>query len=79
MCASAMFQWEEENCLEVFSVKFEYPTSSPMPHRTPYDEELRTVSATRLVDEKVFDDSGTEAKVAGKALAPTGLNNPFWK
>lgn len=56
-------------------MKSEYPTS----HKTLYDEELRTVSATRFVDEKVSDDSGTEAKMADKALAPAGLKNPFWK
>jgi hypothetical protein len=66
---------KKNKCLEVFSVKSEHPTSQ----RTRYDEELRTVSATRFVDEKISDDSGTEAKVADKALAPTGLKNPFWK
>jgi hypothetical protein len=61
------------------SVKSENPTFHPTPERTRYDEELRTVSATRFVDEKISDDSGTEAKVADKALAPPGLKNPFWK
>jgi hypothetical protein len=56
-------------------MKPEYPTSQ----RTRYDEEMRTVSATRLVDEKISDDSGTEAQAADKALAPAGLKNPFWK
>jgi hypothetical protein len=66
---------KKNKCLEVFSVKSEHPTSQ----RTRYDEELRTVSATRFVDEKISDDSGTEARVADKALAPPGLKNPFWK
>jgi hypothetical protein len=53
----------------------EHPTSQ----RTRYNEELRTVSATRFVDEKISDDSGTEAQAVDKALAPAGLKNPFWK
>lgn len=53
----------------------EHPTSQ----QTRYDEEVRTASATRFVDEKISDDSGTEAKAADKALAPAGLKNPFWK
>jgi hypothetical protein len=33
---------------------------------------------SRLIDEKISDDSGTEAK-SKSALAPAGLKNPFWK
>ena len=33
--------------------------------------------ASRLQDEKISDDSGTEAKT-NSALAPEGLKNPFW-
>jgi hypothetical protein len=58
----------------IFFMKSEYPMSQ----KTRYDEELQTVSATRFVDEKISDDSGTEAKM-DKALAPAGLKNPFWK
>jgi hypothetical protein len=32
---------------------------------------------SRLLDEKISDESGTEAK-ADRALAPAGLSNPFW-
>jgi hypothetical protein len=32
---------------------------------------------SRLLDEKVSDESGTESS-ADKALAPVGLDNPFW-
>jgi hypothetical protein len=32
---------------------------------------------SRLTDEKISDESGTEAK-ADRALAPAGLSNPFW-
>jgi hypothetical protein len=34
--------------------------------------------SSRLQDEKISDDSGTEAKTKS-ALAPAGLKNPFWK
>ena len=36
-----------------------------------------TEPASRFLDEKVADDSGAEAK-SDSALAPAGLNNPFW-
>jgi hypothetical protein len=42
------------------------------------DEELQAPSS-RLQDEKISDDSGTEAKAPNSALAPAGLKNPFWK
>ena len=32
---------------------------------------------SRLIDEKISDESGTETK-ADSALAPAGLKNPFW-
>lgn len=52
----------------------DYP-DFPNPH---YREDERPASSSRLQDEKISDDSGTEAK-ADSALAPAGLNNPFWK
>jgi hypothetical protein len=56
------------------SVKSEY--SSLM---TPsYCQEDPGAPSSRLLDEKVSDDSGTEAKT-NSALAPAGLKNPFWK
>jgi hypothetical protein len=51
--------------------------SSPMTPSHP-DQELHAPSS-RLLDEKVSDDSGTEAKTKNSALAPAGLKNPFWK
>jgi hypothetical protein len=33
--------------------------------------------SSRLLDEKISDDSGAEAKT-NSALAPAGLKNPFW-
>jgi hypothetical protein len=32
---------------------------------------------SRFIDEKISDDSGTEAKI-DSAFAPAGLKNPFW-
>ncbi len=43
-----------------------------------YREEDLQAPSSRLQDEKISDDSGTEAK-SNSALAPAGLNNPFWK
>jgi hypothetical protein len=41
-------------------------------------EEERQAPTSRFIDEKISDDSGTEAKT-NSALAPAGLRNPFWK
>lgn len=42
------------------------------------DKKIESPAAqSRLLDEKISDESGTEAK-ADRALAPAGLNNPFW-
>jgi hypothetical protein len=35
--------------------------------------------SSRLIDEKISDDSGAEAKAPNSALAPAGMKNPFWK
>ena len=39
-------------------------------------DEART-PPSRFLDEKISDDSGTEA-TTNSALAPAGLSNPFW-
>ncbi|HTC55363.1 MAG TPA: hypothetical protein VK706_03040 [Candidatus Sulfotelmatobacter sp.] len=54
-------------------MKSEYP-SPTMPSRC--QEDLRAPSS-RLLDEKISDDSGAEA-TTDSALAPAGLKNPFW-
>ncbi len=36
-----------------------------------------TAPSSRLTDEKISDESGTET-IADRALAPAGLKNPFW-
>jgi hypothetical protein len=47
----------------------------------PYDpkqEETKlTAPPSRLTDEKISDESGTES-ITDSALRPAGLNNPFW-
>ena len=54
-------------------MKPEYP--SPL---TPsYCQEDPKAPSSRLQDEKISDDSGTEART-NSALAPAGLKNPFW-
>jgi hypothetical protein len=55
-------------------MKSEYPASQAVPYPA---EELKAPSS-RLLDEKISDDSGTEAKI-DNALKPAGLKNPFWK
>jgi hypothetical protein len=54
-------------------MKSEY-SSNPSPGKS---EELQAPTS-RFTDEKISDESGTETKAADSALAPTGLNNPFW-
>ncbi len=54
-------------------MKSEY--SSPM--MPSYCQEDPQAPSSRLQDEKISDDSGTEART-DSALAPAGLKNPFW-
>ncbi len=46
---------------------------------SPTSEQENELKAppSRLTDEKISDESGTESK-ADSALKPTGLDNPFW-
>jgi hypothetical protein len=55
-------------------MKSEFKETSPPSY---CQEEIQTASS-RLLDEKISDDSGAEAKTKS-ALAPAGLKNPFWK
>ncbi len=55
-------------------MKSEFP-SPMMP--SCCQEDLQAPSS-RLLDEKISDDSGAEAKM-DNALKPAGLKNPFWK
>jgi len=54
-------------------MKSEHP-SYPMPS---YHPEEPNAPSSRLLDEKISDESGTEA-MTNSALAPAGLKNPFW-
>jgi hypothetical protein len=40
-------------------------------------EELTAPPASRLIDEKISDESCTETQT-DSALRPAGLKNPFW-
>jgi hypothetical protein len=44
----------------------------------PYRDIPLDAPSSRLLDEKISDDSGAETKT-NSALAPAGLKNPFWK
>jgi hypothetical protein len=55
-------------------MKSEFP-STPRP---PYSDDEMKAPPSRLTDEKISDDSGTENKT-DSALRPAGLRNPFWK
>jgi hypothetical protein len=43
-----------------------------------YPADKLNAPSSRLLDEKISDDSGAETKT-NSALAPAGLKNPFWK
>jgi hypothetical protein len=43
----------------------------------PQKKEEPLAQASRLTDEKISDESGTESHTQS-ALAPAGLKNPFW-
>ena len=56
-------------------MKSEYPYS-PLTGKTGKDE-MSAPPPSRLTDEKISDESGTETS-SDSALGPAGLNNPFW-
>lgn len=53
-------------------MKSNYPFSP-----TPGKEEELKAPPSRFIDEKISDETGTEAK-SDSALKPAGLKNPFW-
>jgi hypothetical protein len=59
--------------MEVRPMKSDYPYNS-VPRK---NEELTAPAPSRFIDEKISDESGAETK-SDSALAPAGLNNPFW-
>jgi len=46
------------------------------PGKNEKEDEL-TAQPSRLLDEKISDESGTEA-TSDSAMKPAGLINPFW-
>jgi hypothetical protein len=53
-------------------MKSEYPYSP-----TPGKSEEQSAPSSRFIDEKISDETGAETS-SNSALAPAGLNNPFW-
>ena len=53
-------------------MKSEYPFTP-----TPGSKEELKAPTSRFTDEKISDETGSEAKT-DSALAPAGLKNPFW-
>jgi hypothetical protein len=60
--------------MEVLPMKSGYSFTDPNSNKK--EEELSAPSS-RLIDEKISEDSCTESH-ADSALKPAGLNNPFW-
>jgi hypothetical protein len=58
-----------------FAMKPEYPC--PTGPSGTKDKNEAAAPTSRLLDEKISDDSGFEG-FADKALAPAELKNPFW-
>ena len=54
-------------------MKSEHPAS----YVPPANRDEITATPSRLIDEKISDDAGTES-TTDSALAPAGLDNPFW-
>lgn len=54
-------------------MKSDYPDSYP-PLTNPKEN---NGTPSRLIDEKISDESDTES-TGDRALAPAGLDNPFW-
>lgn len=54
-------------------MKSEYPYNPPPGKR----DELTAPPTSRLIDEKISDESGAETQ-SNSALAPAELKNPFW-
>jgi hypothetical protein len=55
-------------------MKSEYPFNPLLGRKK---DELSAPPPSRLTDEKISDESGTEAQT-DSALRPAGLKNPFW-
>jgi len=49
----------------------------PASYIPPENRDETGATPSRLTDEKISDESGTEA-TADPVFAPAGLDNPFW-
>ena len=59
-------------------MKSNFPFAPPPGKNVPPSaSEERLPAPSRLIDEKIYDESGTES-YADSAHKPAGLNNPFW-
>jgi hypothetical protein len=56
-------------------MKSELPAPQGFPEKN--DKEKFVTPPSRFMDEKICDEFDTES-TADKAMAPAGLNNPFW-
>lgn len=63
--------------VEVAAMKSNFPFAPPPKKVPPSASEEQLPPPSRLIDEKISDESGTESHT-DSALQPTGLNNPFW-
>src|ERR1700676_3129925 len=57
--------------------RFPMQSENRSPMTPSYCQEDTKPPSSRLQDEKISDDTGTETKT-NSALAPAGLKNPFW-
>jgi hypothetical protein len=68
----------DHKSVEESVMKSDFPFAPPPGKNvTASASEERLPQPSRLIDEKISDESGTESH-ADSALKPTGLNNPFW-
>lgn len=58
-------------------MKSNFPFAPPPEKNTPAAGNEERLPPSRLIDEKISDESDTESH-ADSALKPAGLNNPFW-
>jgi hypothetical protein len=60
--------------LEVVGMKSDYPYC---PGKSEKKEDQLDAQPSRLLDEKISDESGMES-TSDSAMKPAGLINPFW-
>jgi len=58
-------------------MKSNFPFLPPQETNLPPGKNEERLPPSRFVDEKISNESDTEAQ-SDSALKPAGLNNPFW-